>query len=113
MREPHQIPDWVTFPDDDWREISAEDAGLDPDGFRAFVDGLDVREAAFGGEDHSNGRWGAVLTPRRLPAQVVGRPALPHADGLGRQGLRVGGLWVRGGGWAGRPGRANPRDLDG
>ena len=62
LQQPSHIPDWVTFPEDDWAENSPEDAGLDPDGFRRFLGGLDVREAAFGGEDHSNGRWGAVLT---------------------------------------------------
>ena len=62
MHRPSNIPNWVKFPDDDWMEISPEDAGLDPGGFREFLEGLDVREAAFGGEDHGDGRWGAVLT---------------------------------------------------
>ncbi len=57
-----QMPDWMTFPEDDWAEITPKQAGLDPAGFRRFLDGLDVREAAFGGEDHSGGRWGAALT---------------------------------------------------
>ena len=43
-------------------EISPGDAGLDPERFAAFLAGLDVRGAGFGGEDHSDLRWGAALT---------------------------------------------------
>lgn len=57
-----QIPDWVTFPEDDWIEIKPEEAGLNPKGFERFLKELDVRGASFGGENHSNGKWGAVLT---------------------------------------------------
>ena len=57
-----QIPGWVTYPDDDWASITPEQAGLDPDGFRNFVGGLEPHGAAFGGEDHTDGKWGAALT---------------------------------------------------
>ena len=56
------VPDWVTFPEDDWTEITPEEAGLDPEGFQRFLNGFDVRGAGFGGEDHTDGRYGAVLT---------------------------------------------------
>ena len=56
------IPDQITYPAADWLEITPEEAGLDPEGFRAFLAGLDVRGASFLGEDHSGGRYGAVLT---------------------------------------------------
>ena len=56
------VPDWVTYPDDDWEQITPDEAGLDPEGFRRWVDGLDVRGASFGGEDHSGDKYGAVLT---------------------------------------------------
>ena len=56
------IPDWVTFPDEDWLHITPKEAGLDPAGFEAFLTGLDVKGAGFGGEDHSGDHWGAVLT---------------------------------------------------
>ena len=58
---PH-LPDWVTFPDDDWLRISPEEAGLDPDKLGDFLQGLDATGADFGGEDHGGQRWGSVLT---------------------------------------------------
>ena len=58
----NDIPDWVTYPEDDWVSITPVQAGLDPDGYRLFVDGLDPAGADFGGEDHTGGRWGAVVT---------------------------------------------------
>ena len=57
-----RLPKWVSYPKDDWIQITPAEAGLDPSRFAAFLAGLDVRGASFGGEDHSGGRWGAVLT---------------------------------------------------
>lgn len=57
-----QVPNWVTYPGDDWASITPEQAGLDVDAFDRFVTGLDPRGADFGGEDHTGGKWGAVLT---------------------------------------------------
>ena len=48
-----EVPDWVTYPDEDWREITPEEAGLDPEKFAAWLAGLDVKGASFLGEDHS------------------------------------------------------------
>ena len=56
------VPDWVTYPDDDWESITPEEAGLDHNGFEQWIAGLDVRGATFGGEDHSGDKFGAVLT---------------------------------------------------
>ena len=56
------LPDWVTFPEDDWVRITPAEAGLDPQRFDAFIGGLDIRGGDFGGEDHSGNKWGAVLT---------------------------------------------------
>jgi CubicO group peptidase (beta-lactamase class C family) len=56
------VPDWVTYPDADWIEITPEEAGLDPVRFGNWLASLDVRGARFGGEDHSGNRYGAVLT---------------------------------------------------
>ncbi|MBM3933138.1 MAG: serine hydrolase [SAR202 cluster bacterium] len=56
------LPSWVTWPGDDWQQITPEEAGLDPARFKAFLDGLDVRPGSFGGEDHSGNRYGAVIT---------------------------------------------------
>lgn len=56
------VPDWVVYPGEDWEPISPADAGLDEARFAAFLGTLDPRGASFGGEDHSEGRWGAMLT---------------------------------------------------
>ena len=58
----NDIPDWVTYPEEDWVPISPEQAGLDPAAFRRFIDGLDPKGSDFGGEDHTGNKWGAVLT---------------------------------------------------
>jgi CubicO group peptidase (beta-lactamase class C family) len=57
-----EVPDWVTYPDSDWIEITPEEAGLDPEKFAAWVAGLDVKGASFLGEDHSGNKYGALLT---------------------------------------------------
>ena len=56
-----EIPDWVTYPDDEWNEITPAEAGLDTDRFSAFLKSCDVKGASFGGEDHSGNQYGAVL----------------------------------------------------
>ena len=56
------LPDWVTFPKEDWIQITPREAGLDPAGFATFLGGLRPSGANFGGEDHTGNRWGAVLT---------------------------------------------------
>ena len=48
-----ELPDWVTFPEDDWVEITTEEAGLDPEKFGTFIGDMEVKGASFGGEDHS------------------------------------------------------------
>jgi CubicO group peptidase (beta-lactamase class C family) len=57
-----RLPAWVTYPDEDWVEITPQQAGLDPMAFDQFLAGLHARGASFGGEDHSGRKWGAVLT---------------------------------------------------
>ena len=56
------LPNWVTYPETEWIQISPEDAGLDADRFARFLDQHPVTGAAFGGEDHSGDRFGAVFT---------------------------------------------------
>ena len=55
------VPDWVTYPDEDWIQITPAEAGLDENIFATWLSGLDVRGASFGGEDHSGQQYGAVL----------------------------------------------------
>ena len=57
-----EIPDWVAFPEDNWIQITPEQAGLDAEKFNNFLAGLDVKGAAYGGEVHQGNDWGAVLT---------------------------------------------------
>ena len=57
-----EIPDWVTFPGDDWVQITPEEAGLDPEKFAAFLRNRKVDGGNFGGEDHVHDQYGAVLT---------------------------------------------------
>ena len=57
-----EIPDWVTFPEDDWITISPEQAGLDREKFQRFLASIDVRGSAVGGEVHEGNDWGTVIT---------------------------------------------------
>ncbi len=55
------IPDWVTYPDEEWQTISPAKAGLDPLGFQQFLDANPVRAGAWEGEEHADNRWGGAL----------------------------------------------------
>ncbi len=59
---PTEVPDWVTFPEDDWEMITPDQAGLDPGKFSDFIASRDVKGASFGGEDHTDDKYGAVIT---------------------------------------------------
>ena len=50
-----ELPDWVTFPEDDWVEITAAEAGLDPKKFEAFIGGHGGQGGIF--------RWRGSLRP--------------------------------------------------
>ena len=67
-------PDWVVYPDEDWQTIEPGAAGIDSLGFKRYLEGLDVRGAEFGGEDHSGQKWGAVLTRCGYLLHVWGDP---------------------------------------
>ncbi len=56
------IPDWVTFPEDEWIQLTPEEAGLDRERFDAFLSTIDARGADFGGEDHTGDKFGTVIT---------------------------------------------------
>ena len=57
-----ELPDWVAFPEDDWVQISPSEAGLDSEKFEAFITGLEIKGAFYGGEDHSGNKYGAMIT---------------------------------------------------
>ena len=59
---PLDVPEWVVYPEDDWASITPEQAGVDPEALGRFVESLDPTGASFGGEDHTGGKWGAVVT---------------------------------------------------
>jgi CubicO group peptidase (beta-lactamase class C family) len=58
----YETPEWVTFPEEDWRTIAPEDAGLDPVGFRRFLGTIEAAGASIGGEAHEGDDWGTVIT---------------------------------------------------
>ena len=70
-----EIPAWVTYPDDDWIQITPEEAGLDPGKFATFLKSHDVRGASFGGENHVDNQYGAMLTRGGYVVHVWGDPS--------------------------------------
>ena len=56
------LPDWITFPQEDWSTITLQEAGIDPLGFDRWVKTLDIKGAAFGGENHEGEKFGTVIT---------------------------------------------------
>jgi CubicO group peptidase (beta-lactamase class C family) len=56
------LPDWVIFPEENWVNISPAEAGLDPHRFEAWLRTLGFHGADFGGEDHTGGKWGVMLS---------------------------------------------------
>ena len=41
-----ELPNWITYPEDDWVEITAEEAGLDSEKFGAFIGSMEVKGAS-------------------------------------------------------------------
>ena len=59
---PEQLPEWLTYPEDDWTVISAREAGLDELTWHRYLRQTRVHAAAWEGEAHLGNNWGAVLT---------------------------------------------------
>lgn len=57
-----EIPDWITFPEKEWAQISPSEAGLDPRKFDAFLGKLNLQGMDYGGDIHNGNNWGLVLT---------------------------------------------------
>ncbi len=57
-----QLPDWLSFPREDWIQISPAQAGLHSEKFKDFIAGLEVKGASVGGEDHTGDKFGAIIT---------------------------------------------------
>ena len=79
-----ELPDWVNFTEDDRVQITPEVAGLDPEKFAAFIAGLTIKGASFGGEDHSGDKYGAVITRGGYLVHAVGRSLLSTSHRLRR-----------------------------
>lgn len=62
----------MTYPQDDWIEITPAEAGLDVEKFDRFLAGLNIKGASFGGEDLTGNRWGTMLTPGGYLAHACG-----------------------------------------
>ena len=60
--ELEKIPDWVTFPEEDWEAVNLIEAGIDSHGFNSWISKLHVKGSDFGGEDHSGNKFGTVIT---------------------------------------------------
>lgn len=57
-----KIPDWVTFPDEDWDLKNLDKLGINPSIFNTWISTLNVKGANFGGEDHCDNKFGTVIT---------------------------------------------------
>ena len=68
------IPGWVTYPEDDWKSIAPQEAGLDPDGWKRFLDNCDARGASPDESGQEGHNWGAALTRGGYLVQSWGDP---------------------------------------
>lgn len=72
-----QIPEWIVFPDQEWRVLSPEEAGIrDLDAWNRWVEATrkSARGASFQGEHHDGDRWGVVVTRAGCIVQTFGDP---------------------------------------
>jgi hypothetical protein len=58
----HRVPAWVTYPGEDWVQVTPREAGLDTELWQRFLAEHPVTGAQWEGEVHGAGEWGAVLT---------------------------------------------------
>ena len=57
-----QLPEWVTFPGQDWTTITPSEAGLNLERWERFLAESYIRGAAWEGEVHEGDNWGTVFT---------------------------------------------------
>ena len=69
-----EIPRWVTYPEEEWTEITPAQAGFDERRFYELVAEAQIKGAAWEGEAHGKGEWGAVLTRGGYLVQSWGNP---------------------------------------
>lgn len=56
------VPDWVTYPDAEWVEITPEEAGLDVQAWHRLLADRDFRAASSDGQVKGRDDWGTVFT---------------------------------------------------
>ena len=56
-----RIPEWVTYPEDEWIKITPAEAGLDVKKWERYLEDADIKGSAFYGETHEGDNWGTVL----------------------------------------------------
>jgi CubicO group peptidase (beta-lactamase class C family) len=57
-----KIPDWVTYPGEEWVEITPEEAGLDVVAWRRLLSERNLRASSYMGQVHEDDDWGTVFT---------------------------------------------------
>ena len=55
------VPEWVTYPGEEWETITPEEAGLDVEKWQRVLAETPVRPAAWQGERHGDGEFGFTL----------------------------------------------------
>ena len=74
---PSSVPDWVTFPEEEWQTITPEEAGIeDVAAWDGWVEAArqKARGAAFQGEDHSGNKWGVAIARGGYLVETFGDP---------------------------------------
>ena len=67
-------PDRVVYPDSAWRTITPNAAGFDAAGWERWLAKQHPRGSGKYGEDHSGGRWGAVIVRGGYRVATFGDP---------------------------------------
>lgn len=81
-----QVPDWVVFPDKDWKTLSPEEAGIrDVAAWNKWVEETrnTAKGASFQGEDHRGNKWGAAITRGGYLIQTFGDPDYKYQTASG------------------------------
>ena len=69
------IPDWVTYPENDWKSITPQEAGLDPAQWGRFLDNCDARGSSEDKPGQAGPQWGAAFTRGGYLVKTWGDPA--------------------------------------
>jgi CubicO group peptidase (beta-lactamase class C family) len=70
----NHLPDWLTFPGEQWDPITPRQAGLHPEAFAAAVAAVKVQAGGWGGTTPGPQEYGAALTRGGYLVQTWGDP---------------------------------------